>query len=153
MPWDEGEPPNGFTTGRPWLPVKPPQAQLNVAAQNADENSTLNFYRRMLAFRRGNPVLTEGGIEFVKVSEPVLAFRRTSADGDILCIFNLSPDPVRITVEGASNGSEPLPISQDAVLSGKRLGLGPNGYAFFSEAETGHLEVKFQRRSKPRAAA
>ena len=32
IPWDEGEAPNGFTTGKPWLPVKPPHSALAVAA-------------------------------------------------------------------------------------------------------------------------
>ena len=43
MPWDEGEAPNGFTTGKPWLPVKPEHSALNVAAQNADPDSTLQL--------------------------------------------------------------------------------------------------------------
>tara|TARA_R110002124_G_scaffold44422_14_gene135592 strand:- start:10172 stop:11527 length:1356 start_codon:yes stop_codon:yes gene_type:complete len=49
IPWEEGAAPNGFTTGTPWLPVKPAQSALNVASQNADETSTLAFYRRILA--------------------------------------------------------------------------------------------------------
>ena len=52
MPWDEGEAPNGFTTGKPWLPVKPEHSALNVASQNADPDSVLNFYRLALAFRK-----------------------------------------------------------------------------------------------------
>src|SRR5690606_2011032 len=123
IPWEDGDPPNGFTTGTPWLPVKPPQSALNVARQEADPNSTLNFYRRILAFRREHPVLIEGGIEFIRTAEPVLAFRRTAADGNMVCVFNLSPEPVRVTLEGAA---EPLSISQAASLSRSRLELGPN---------------------------
>ncbi len=44
MPWDEGEAPNGFSTGKPWLPVKPEHSALNVAHQNADPDSVLSFY-------------------------------------------------------------------------------------------------------------
>ena len=62
IPWDAGEAPNGFTTGMPWLPVKPVQSALNVAVQSADENSTLNFYRRILAWRKAHPVLATGDI-------------------------------------------------------------------------------------------
>jgi alpha-glucosidase len=154
IPWDEGEAPNGFTTGTPWLPVKWPQSTLNVAGQNLNETSTLNFYRQMLAFRRANPVLVEGGIEFIDTGEPVLAFRRTVGDADdMLCVFNLSADPVRITLEGAANGVEPLPISQNAVLSGTKLGLGASGFALFSETASGRLGVKFNRRSKSKAKA
>jgi alpha-glucosidase len=152
IPWDDGEPPNGFTTGTPWLPVKAAQSALNVARQNADENSILNFYRKILAFRREHPVLIDGGIEFLKTSEPVLAFRRTSADGDMLCVFNLSAAPVRVTVENAP-GAGPLPISQAAELARNRLTLGANGYAFFDEAVEGRLDIRFNRRAKIKVAA
>jgi alpha-glucosidase len=152
IPWEEGEPHGGFTTGNPWLPVKPPQAALNVARQNADPDSTLNFYRRILAFRREHPVLIEGGIEFLRTAEPVLAFRRTSAEGDMLCIFNLSAEPVRVTIDSAHE-TGPLPISQAAELKRGRLTLGANGYAFFDEAVEGRLDIRFNRRLKTKVAA
>jgi alpha-glucosidase len=147
IPWEEGDAPNGFTTGTPWLPVKQPQSLLNVAAQNTGEASTLGFYRQMLAFRRANPVLIEGGIEFIKASEPVLAFRRTGGDGDLVCIFNLSAEAVRVTIDNAPPDLEPLSVSQEAELKGKRLVLGPNGYALIPES-AGRLAIKFVRRSK-----
>jgi alpha-glucosidase len=147
IPWEEGEAPNGFTTGRPWLPIKPEHSALSVAGQNADQSSPLNFYRQILAFRRANPVLVEGGIEFIKTGEPVLAFRRTGADGNMLCIFNLSPDPVRVTVEDARDGTTLLPISGNAELSRNRLALGANGYAFIAEPAGSRTGVRFNRRS------
>ncbi|AKR54291.1 Maltodextrin glucosidase [Devosia sp. H5989] len=129
MPWDEGETPNGFTSGKPWLPVKPEHSALNVTGQNADEASLLNFYRRFLNWRKQHDALVDGDIAFFKTGEPVLAFRRKSADGDVVCVFNLSPEALTVTVEGAS--SDPDPISQNAELQGKRLSLGPNGFAYF----------------------
>jgi alpha-glucosidase len=153
IPWDEGEQPNGFSTAKPWLPVKPAQSALNVARQETDDQSALHFYRRILAFRRAHPVLVEGGIEFIRTSEPVLAFRRTGSDGNMLCIFNLSADPVRVTVDGAPSGTEPLPLSGNAVLSRNRLGLGANGYAFIAEPAGSRFDVKFNRRAKAKAAA
>ena len=150
IPWDEGEAPNGFSSAKPWLPVKPAQSVLNVAGQEADPQSTLHFYRAMLAFRRSNPVLVDGGIEFVKVSEPVLAFRRTGAERNMFCIFNLSADPTRISLEGLPEETSPLPISGNAELSRGRLLLGPNGYAFFAEPPGSPIGVKFLRRGKPK---
>ena len=49
MVWD-GSPHAGFTTGTPWLPVKPPQAARNVASQAGDDLSVLEHYRKMIAF-------------------------------------------------------------------------------------------------------
>ena len=147
IPWEDGEH-SGFTTGTPWLPIKPPQAVLSVAAQEADETSLLHFYRRIIAFRKTRPELVEGGIEFFKVSEPLLAFRRTGAAGNLVCLFNLSAAPIRVTLEGAT-GAQPLPVSEGATLARTRLTLEPNAFAFFEEvAGGGRLGIKFNRRAK-----
>lgn len=152
MPWDEGEAPNGFTTGTPWLPVKPPHSVLNVAAQEADSNSLLAFYRKALAFRKQHPALIDGDIEFLKASEPLLAFRRKGEGESMVCLFNLSAETLRVSVMG-SEGSTLLPISQDAQLGRTRLTLGANGYALFSEASgAGSLHIKFNRRPRRPAA-
>ena len=131
IPWEQGEAPNGFTTGTPWLPVKPAQSALNVAAQDADPNSTLAFYRRILAWRKSHPALREGDITFLKTAEPILAFRRTLGEQSLLCVFNLSAEPRELAVTGLGN-AEAEPISQNAALGGKAIKLGPNGYVFIS---------------------
>jgi alpha-glucosidase len=62
----------------------------------------------------------------VDLPEPLLAFFR-DGDGDgLLCIFNLSPDPVRLRLD---HGTLVGP-SQAAELTGSTLLLGPNAYAF-----------------------
>jgi len=131
MPWDAGEAPNGFSTGKPWLPVKPEHSALAVAGQDADPDSMLNFYRRILAWRKEHDALIEGDIAFFRTAEPVLAFRRFDADGDIVCIFNLSPQALTVMVEDAGE-AQPNAISQHAQLDGDALSLGPNGFAYFT---------------------
>jgi alpha-glucosidase len=148
IPWEEGEAPNGFTTGKPWLPVKLPQSALNVAGQEADEHSMLAYYRKALAWRRTHDALVDGDISFFKVSEPVLAFRRTGEAGNVVCIFNLSPAPVRVTITGLDNGAVPEAVSEAAIVARTKLGLGPNGFAFFTEPAGKRLEVTFNSRSK-----
>lgn len=151
VPWEEGEAPNGFTTGKPWLPIKPPQSVLNVTAQEADPRSMLNFYREALAFRKEHPALIDGDIEFLEASEPVLAFRRMGETESLVCLFNLAPETVRVTVTGAE--APPLPISQGAQLGRTRLTLEANGFALFSEAPgSGSLHIKFNRRPRRPAA-
>ncbi|MCF1741544.1 alpha-glucosidase family protein [Paradevosia shaoguanensis] len=129
MPWDEGEAPNGFSDGKPWLPVKPEHSALNVTRQNGDEASLLNFYRQLIAWRKQQDALVSGDITFFKTAEPILAFRRKSEDGDVVCIFNLSPNALNVTVRGASVG--PDEISQNAEFDREQLSLGPNGFAYF----------------------
>lgn len=130
MPWAAGETPNGFTTGTPWLPVKPAQSALNVAGQNADENSTLAFYRKTLAWRKTHPALQSGDIAFIKTDEPILAFTRSEGNDALLCVFNLSAEPQSLDVSGLIAGSSVEPVSQNAELTDAALTLGANGYAF-----------------------
>ena len=42
----------GFTTGTPWFYVNENYPQINVAQQETDENSVLNFYRRAVQLRK-----------------------------------------------------------------------------------------------------
>ena len=56
MVWD-ASPNGGFTTGKPWLPVKAPQLARNVASQVGVAGSVLETYRAMLAYRRGSDAL------------------------------------------------------------------------------------------------
>jgi alpha-glucosidase len=91
-------------------------------------------------------------MEFFKTSEPVLAFRRSNGTASIVGVFNLSAQPVRVTLTG--KGAELLPISMGAELRRTRLSLDPNGFAFVSEeAESGRLDLKFSRRAKRKQAA
>lgn len=50
----------GFSTAEPWFSVNPNYKQINVEAQEDDPGSLLNFYRRLLAFRKNNAVALYG---------------------------------------------------------------------------------------------
>ncbi len=90
MQWDASEG-AGFTAGIPWLPVNPDHTFRNVAVQDADPDSLLSFYRRLLALRRKTPALRSGDLEFLGEDPDVLAYRRTPAG----------------TAEGRKPGPEP----------------------------------------------
>ena len=146
MPWDEGEAPNGFSSVKPWLPVKPDHSVLNVAAQNADPDSVLNFYRLALAFRKAHTALIDGDIEFFQVSEPVLAFRRANKEQSLVCIYNLSAEALNVTVKGEAD----VGLAQGIERRKGKLTLMPNGWAIFTERSDTPLRLAFKRRaSKP----
>ncbi|OAM77638.1 alpha-glucosidase [Devosia elaeis] len=127
MPWQAGLPHAGFTSGTPWLPVKHGAAALSVDGQDADPHSTLNYYRRILSWRKTHPVLKTGDMAFFDCDEPVLAFSRHAGNKDLICVFNLSPAPRNVTLAGVDLALEP--VSRNAELSGTTLKLGPNGFA------------------------
>ena len=57
MQWTDGEN-GGFTTGTPWLAPNSNYKEINVAAQDQDPDSVLNFYRALSALRK-NPKYAE----------------------------------------------------------------------------------------------
>jgi alpha-glucosidase len=73
-----------------------------------------------------------------------------SADAGMVVVFNLSPHAVTVTVEGLPEGAAPEALSERATLEGKRLTLGPNGFAFIVEGEAPAV-VRFRGR-RPAAA-
>ncbi|MGL5010209.1 MAG: alpha-amylase family glycosyl hydrolase, partial [Paracoccaceae bacterium] len=108
MVWD-ATPHGGFSTAKPWLPVKPPQAARNVAAQKGITGSVLETYRQMLAFRRSATALQTGTTRFHDVPDPILMFDRTLDGSTLTCVFNLSPSPQTLPAKGTLTG-----ISQNA---------------------------------------
>ena len=128
MVWD-GSANGGFTTGKPWLPVKAPQLARNVASQDGTAGSVLEFYRAMLAFRRNSGALVAGNTTFFDLPEPLLGFRRDDGAVPVTCVFNLSAAPVTVGVKGDAALTGPV---AGAVLSQGALLLGPNGFAWIS---------------------
>jgi alpha-glucosidase len=131
MPWDPHGPACGFSTVKPWLPVKAPHRALTVADEEADPGSTLAFYRAMIAWRRQTPALRAGRTRFFATDEPVLAFARELPDGTaVACVFNLGRGPAAVGISGLGLvGNAP---GQGAALEGGTLSLGPNGLAFLA---------------------
>ena len=97
MPWSS-DPNGGFTRPdiQPWLPLAPDAATRNVAAQDADPDSVLATYRRLLDTRRRMPALQRGGYRAVAAGgEDVLAWLRTDPAGDVLVVVNFGGQAVR----------------------------------------------------------
>jgi alpha-glucosidase len=85
-----------------WLPVNPNYAEgINVADQEDDPDSLLNFYRRMLWLRRETPALMSGDYQALhEDAEDYLAFLRTTADQSCLVILNYSDKVHTVAFEG-----------------------------------------------------
>jgi len=127
MVWEKDAKNAGFSTGTPWLPVKPPQAAKSVDQQGPD--SALKFYKDAIAFRKASPALTSGKTTFLDLPEPILAFHRVADSQTLTCIFNLSLNEVALLCDGQIIG--PHHASRD----GRTLNLPGNGFAFVEGAE------------------
>jgi len=90
--WD-ASPGAGFTTGTPWLAVNPDHVTVNAAAQLDDPGSVLAHYRRLIALRHADPVVTDGDFELLLPDHPtVWAFLRRTPAAELLVAANFSAD-------------------------------------------------------------
>ncbi|KAF1292680.1 glycoside hydrolase family 13 protein [Candidatus Enterococcus leclercqii] len=81
----------GFTTGQPWLAVNPNYPLINAAVEEADPDSALQFYRRLIAFRKAEPVFTTGSFDLVAAGDPdIFAYVRQTEEKALLVLVNLS---------------------------------------------------------------
>nr|CAA6821798.1 MAG: Maltodextrin glucosidase (EC [uncultured Thiotrichaceae bacterium] len=125
MVWDAEQVNGGFTDGTPWLPVKAPQLRNDAARQSGETESVLECYRTLLKIRKDTEALRTGSSHFFNTVAPVLAFSR---DKQILCVFNLSTEPQRISITG-----EVSPILSQAIeISGNEMRLGGNAFGWFT---------------------
>lgn len=103
MVWDNVAQQAGFSTApKTWLPI-PVEHTINaVSVQEGKAHSVLEHYRRFLAFRRAHPALVKGGMEFHEVGETALVYSRSLANETVLCVFNMSAEPARLSVPAGS---------------------------------------------------
>ncbi|MBS1796341.1 MAG: alpha-glucosidase [Acidobacteria bacterium] len=81
----------GFTSGTPWLAVNPNHTEINAAAQEDDPDSPLNYFRRMIRFRRENDALIYGQTEYFAIDDDaVFAYTRTLGDRKLLILLNFT---------------------------------------------------------------
>lgn len=90
MQWTSDPATAGFTTGIPWHAPNH-TAGANVAAEDQDPNSLLNYYRELIALRKAHPALQSGSTILLETNSPaVYAALRSSPAETLLVISNLS---------------------------------------------------------------
>ncbi len=103
----------GFTAGEPWLPVGDDAGTENVAWLREDEHSILTLVRRLLALRRGDPVLTSGRQRVLPVAGEVVGFLREDRERRVWVALNLGPREVEVETPGAAGGTIALSTGLD----------------------------------------
>jgi glycosidase len=92
MQWTSGEN-AGFSTGGWWTPPNWDAVSINVADEDADPDSLLSHYRRVIRLRAAHPALTVGSLRSLDVTcRPVYAHLRSTADASdaLLVVLNFS---------------------------------------------------------------
>lgn len=75
---------------KPWQKFNSLNSIINVESQINDKNSTLNFTKQIIKFRKDNKVLSYGDISFIDTQAKVLAFYRSLEDSKLLVLLNLN---------------------------------------------------------------
>jgi alpha-glucosidase len=124
MQWTVG-PQAGFSTNpHTWLPVAPDYKTVNVETETADPHSLLNWYKELIALRRSNPALRDGGLVMIDTHDPnIFSFVRTDkGSSPVFIAMNLSGQPKTIPLDLKAAGitvAKPLrtlAASDDALM-------------------------------------
>lgn len=93
----------GFTTGTPWRTINGNYPLYNVAVEEVDPNSLLEWYKRLIHVRNGSLALRRGAHHPLTTSDsPVMAFVRKHDQQMVLCIYNTGANALgSVTVAGS----------------------------------------------------
>ena len=92
MQWNS-TPQAGFTDGVPWMEVNGNHTWINVAAQEGDPQSIVNWYRGLIDLRHNSMAVSDGTFEEVVTQDPLLvAFVRRHAMETVTVVLNLQSE-------------------------------------------------------------
>ena len=82
----------GFTTAdKAWFDeINPNYTEINVEAAEKDENSILNYYRKLLRFRKEHDIIKYGDFELLSTDKNIFAYVRTYENQKLLVINSFS---------------------------------------------------------------
>ncbi len=107
MQWN-ASPNAGFTTGEPWLKVNPNYTGINVAAQEADPHSVLNYYRYLVQLRKREDVITNGDYqEILPERDDLFCYRRRDGKTTLTVITNFTAETVPFPAEVLAEAGQP----------------------------------------------
>ena len=93
MQWSAG-PHGGFTEGTPWIGVCGNYETINAEAALGDAESVFYTYRRLIALRKAEPILTWGSYQDLLPEHPALwCYQREWRGERLLVVANLSAEP------------------------------------------------------------
>ena len=83
----------GFSENTPWIDVNENYKSINVESQLANENSVLNFYKKLIKIRKENLSLIYGRYDMIlEEDEKIYAYTRTLDNDKYVVIVNLSDE-------------------------------------------------------------
>lgn len=88
----------GFNTGhQSWVPVHPTYTEINLQAQVNSASSHYKLYKELLKLRKSQ-AFVDGDFESKALTENVIAFSRSTADGAFVVLINLGNSSATVNV-------------------------------------------------------
>lgn len=124
----------GFTTGTPWLSVNKNYKEINVASQNENPNSILNYFRNMVKLRKENPVLIYGTYHLLQAEHPdIYAYTRILNHEKMLVLLNFSSHISNINLKEIETIKETVINNYESVdIENDKVSLKPYQAVIFS---------------------
>ncbi|MGI6773102.1 MAG: alpha-glucosidase [Acutalibacteraceae bacterium] len=116
----------GFTTAeKAWFHINPNYKEINVEAAEKDPNSILNFYRKLLKFRKENEIVIYGSYkEHYEDSKELFVYSRYYEGKKMLVINSFSEKPVSFK---APEGFD-LSLGELKISNYDNCGISQNGF-------------------------
>jgi len=87
----------GFTEGTPWIKINPNYTDINAENQMSDADSVFSFYKKLIALRKTEPVLTEGKyVPLLEDDANVFAYTREWDGEKLLVLANFAKINIEI---------------------------------------------------------
>ncbi len=120
MQWD-ASPNAGFAAPdvkELWLPLAPNYKEVNVASELNDPRSFLNYYRKLLAYRKGSSALKWGSYRSLdtgsaEAQKNCFVFERKADDQRLVIALNFSAQEQKLSLPGFGKGAVVLSTTMD----------------------------------------
>ncbi len=110
----------GFTTGNPWIKINSDYTTVNVASEEKDINSCLNYFRKIVKLRKENDALIYGKYIMLDKDNPdVYAYTRELNGKKFLVLLNFTSKTAKYNIG--------LDISQAKILIDNYISLLKDG--------------------------
>ena len=112
----------GFTEGQPWIGVNENYKRINVEVEERDENSVLNFYKKLIKLKKSNEALIYGVYDLIlEEDENIFAYTRTLNNEKFLIIANLTEEKAKYIYEKEKLNSKDLILNNYEVCAHENL--------------------------------
>lgn len=112
----------GFTCGKPWIGVNENYKTINVEGEERDENSVLNFYKKLIRLKKSNEALIYGVYDLIlEEDENIFAYTRTLNNEKFLIMANLTEEKAKYIYEKEKLNSKDLILNNYEVCAHENL--------------------------------